>query len=152
MIALQPDLGTALLVVAAGAFVLFLAGLSLRRMGLILGVVLLMLPVAWHFMHDYQRERVLTLFNPESDPLGTGWHVIQSEIAVGSGGVLGKGFMRGTQAQLQFLPEHTTDFIFAVVGEEFGLVAVLLLLALYLFISRPQPVDRGHARDTYARL
>lgn len=152
LIAIQPDLGTALLVVAAGAFVLFLSGLSLRRMGLILGFVLLMLPVAWHFMHDYQRERVLTLFNPESDPLGTGWHVIQSEIAVGSGGVFGKGFMRGTQAQLQFLPEHTTDFIYAVVGEEFGLIGALLLLALYLFIIGRSLWIAVNARDTYARL
>jgi rod shape determining protein RodA len=152
LIAKQPDLGTALLVGAAGAFVLFLAGLSLRRIGLMLGLILLMLPVAWHFMHDYQRERVLTLFDPESDPLGTGWHVIQSEIAVGSGGVFGKGFMRGTQAQLQFLPEHTTDFIYAVVGEEFGLVGALVLLALYLFIIGRSLWIAVNARDTYARL
>ena len=152
LIAKQPDLGTALLVAMAGAFALFLSGLSLRRIGLMFAVLLALLPVAWHHMHDYQRERVLTLLNPESDPLGTGWHIIQSEIAVGSGGVLGKGFMQGTQAQLQFLPEHTTDFIFAVVGEEFGLVAVLLLLALYLFIIGRSLWIASNARDTYARL
>ncbi len=152
LIAKQPDLGTALLVMMAGGFALFLSGLSLRRIGLMLAVMLALLPVAWHHLHDYQRERVLTLLNPESDPLGTGWHIIQSEIAVGSGGVLGKGFMQGTQAQLQFLPEHTTDFIFAVVGEEFGLLGVLVLLALYLYIIGRSMWIAVNARDTYGRL
>lgn len=152
LIAVQPDLGTALLVAAAGAFALFLSGLSLRRIGLMLAVLAAMAPVGWHFMHDYQRERVLTMLNPESDPLGTGWHIIQSEIAVGSGGVFGKGFMHGTQAQLEFLPEHTTDFIFAVIGEEFGLVGVLALLAVYLFVIGRSLWIAINARDTYTRL
>ncbi len=152
LIAKQPDLGTAMLVVAAGGFALFLSGLTWRRIGLMLALLALLAPLAWHHMHDYQRERVLTLLNPESDPLGTGWHIIQSEIAVGSGGVFGKGFMRGTQAQLEFLPEHTTDFIFAVVGEEFGLVGVVLLLAIYLFIIGRSLWIAVNARDTYARL
>ena len=152
LIAKQPDLGTALLVVMCGALVVFLSGLSLKRIALLFALLLAVLPLAWHHMHDYQRERVLTLLNPQSDPLGTGWHIIQSEIAVGSGGVFGKGFMRGTQAQLQFLPERTTDFILAVVGEEFGLLGVLVLLSAYVFIIARSLWIAVNARDTYGRL
>ncbi len=152
LIVKQPDLGTALLVAAAGAFVLFLAGLQWWKIGATLGAVAAAAPVAWHFLHDYQRERVLTFLNPESDPLGSGWHIIQSMIAVGSGGLLGKGFNHGTQSKLEFLPEHTTDFIFAVLGEEFGLIGVLVLLLVYAFIIGRCLWIAANARDTWSRL
>ena len=152
LIAEQPDLGTALLVAAAGAFALFLSGMAWWRIGVLIGAVAGMVPVAWHFLHQYQRDRVLTLLNPESDPLGNGWHIIQSQIAVGSGGIFGKGWQHSTQSRLDFLPEHTTDFIFAVFSEEFGLVGVLLLLALYAFIIGRCLWIAANARDTYSRL
>ncbi|WP_114240564.1 rod shape-determining protein RodA [Dyella sp. C9] len=152
LIAEQPDLGTALLVSAAGAFALFLSGMAWWKIGSLLAVVGSMVPVAWHFMHDYQRNRVLTLLNPESDPLGNGWHIIQSQIAVGSGGMFGKGWQQGTQSRLDFLPEHTTDFIFAVFSEEFGLVGVIALMLLYAFIIGRCLWIAMEARDTYSRL
>lgn len=152
LIGKQPDLGTALLVAASAAFVVFLAGLQWWKIGAAIAGVAAAAPVAWHFMHDYQRERVLTFLHPENDPLGTGWHIIQSMIAVGSGGVFGKGFNQGTQSKLEFLPEHTTDFIFAVLGEEFGLVGVLVLLAVYAFIVGRCLWIAANARDTYSRL
>ncbi|MGC1549852.1 MAG: rod shape-determining protein RodA [Rhodanobacter sp.] len=152
LIAKQPDLGTALLVSAAGAFALFLSGMAWWRIGLLLAAVAGMIPVGWHFMHQYQRDRVLTMLNPESDPLGNGWHIIQSQIAVGSGGVFGKGFEQGTQSRLDFLPEHTTDFIFAVFCEEFGLIGVCCLIALYVFIIGRCLWIAMEARDTYSRL
>ncbi|HET6905679.1 MAG TPA: rod shape-determining protein RodA, partial [Rhodanobacteraceae bacterium] len=152
LIAKQPDLGTALLVAASGIFVLFLSGIAWWRVGLMLGAFAGAAPVAWHFLHDYQRQRVLTFLHPENDPLGNGWHIIQSMIAVGSGGVFGKGWHHGTQSRLEFLPEHTTDFIFAVFSEEFGLVGVLLLLALYAFIVGRCLWIAANARDTYSRL
>jgi len=111
-----------------------------------------MIPIGWHFLHQYQRDRVLTLLNPESDPLGNGWHIIQSQIAVGSGGVFGKGWLHSTQSRLDFLPEHTTDFIFAVFSEEFGLVGVCALIALYAFIIGRCLWIAMEARDTYSRL
>jgi rod shape determining protein RodA len=152
LIAEQPDLGTALLVAAAGVIVLVLAGLSWRFVAggaVVLGAAV---PVIWHFMHDYQRQRVMTLLDPESDALGAGYHIIQSQIAIGSGGVFGKGWMNGSQAQLEFLPERSTDFIFAVIGEELGLLGLVALLAAYLFV-----VGRGiymslQCRDAFARL
>jgi rod shape determining protein RodA len=152
LVAMQPDLGTAALIAASGALLVLMAGLSLRIV-----VVLLLLAVAgafggWHMLHDYQRERVLTFLNPETDPLGAGYHIIQSQIALGSGGVFGKGWMHGSQAQLQFLPERSTDFIFAVVGEEFGLIGLLLLLALYLFIVARAVWLAMQTNDTYSRL
>jgi len=152
LVAMQPDLGTAALIAASGALLVLMAGLSLRIV-----VVLLVLAVAgavggWHFLHDYQRERVLTFLNPETDPLGAGYHIIQSQIALGSGGVFGKGWMHGSQAQLQFLPERSTDFIFAVVGEEFGLIGLLMLLALYLFIVARSVWLATQTNDTYSRL
>ena len=152
MVAIQPDLGTAALIAASGALLVLMAGLSLRIV-----IVLLLLAVGgavagWHFLHDYQRERVLTFLNPETDPLGAGYHIIQSQIALGSGGVFGKGWMHGSQAQLQFLPERSTDFIFAVVGEEFGLIGLLLLLALYLFIVARSVWLAMQTNDTYSRL
>ncbi len=152
LIAEQPDLGTAILVATAGAFVLFLSGMSWWRIGALAAVVAAAAPVGWHFLHDYQRQRVLTFLNPQSDPLGAGWHIIQSKIAVGSGGLFGKGFHQGTQSRLQFLPEHTTDFIFAVFGEEFGLVGAVLLIALYAFIIGRCLWIAMQARDTYSRL
>ena len=153
LIARQPDLGTSLLVASAGLFVLFLAGLSGR---FIVGMVVTAIPVGWALwewgMRDYQRDRVLTFLNPESDPLGTGYHIIQSKIAIGSGGLYGKGWLNGTQSHLEFLPERTTDFIFAVLSEEFGLTGVLLLLALYLFIILRGLYIATQAQDTFSRL
>ena len=135
LVAIQPDLGTSILVCAAGIFVLFLAGLSWKLIGA--GVVFLagFIPIMWFYlMHDYQKTRVMTLLDPEKDPLGAGYHIIQSKIAIGSGGIEGKGWMEGTQSQLEFLPEPHTDFIFAVLSEEHGMIGVLILLAIYLFI------------------
>lgn len=152
LIAEQPDLGTALLVAGAGAFALFLSGMAWWRIGALLGAAAAMVPVGWHFMHQYQRDRVMTLLNPESDPLGNGWHIIQSQIAVGSGGVFGKGWQHSTQSRLDFLPEHTTDFIFAVFSEEFGLVGVIAILMLYAFIIGRCLWIAMEARDTYSRL
>jgi rod shape determining protein RodA len=152
LIAKQPDLGTALLVAASGVFAVFLAGLAWWRIGLALGGLAAVAPLAWHFMHEYQRNRLRMFLDPEADPLGNGWHIIQSEIAVGSGGWLGKGWHQGTQSQLEFLPEHTTDFIFAVFSEEWGLIGVLLLIMLYLFIVGRGLWIASNARDTYSRL
>jgi rod shape determining protein RodA len=152
MIAKQPDLGTALLVASAGIFALFLAGVRWR---LILGAIAAAgaaLPVLWYLMHDYQRQRVLTFLNPESDPLGAGYHIIQSKIAIGSGGIFGKGWLNGTQSQLDFLPERHTDFIFAVLSEEFGLAGALLLLAIYLFVIFRGLYIASQAQDTFSRL
>jgi rod shape determining protein RodA len=153
LIAKQPDLGTALLVTCAGFFALFLAGLRWRIMVL---AVLLIVPVGalmWHFgMHDYQRQRVLTFLDPETDPLGAGYHIIQSMIAVGSGGVYGKGWLNGTQSHLDFLPERHTDFIFAVLGEEFGLIGAVILLVLYAFLIVRGLYIATQAQDTYTRL
>ncbi|MDQ6647994.1 MAG: rod shape-determining protein RodA [Pseudomonadota bacterium] len=152
LIAEQPDLGTAVLVTAAGAFALFLSGMAWWRIGALIAAVGAMIPVGWHFLHQYQRDRVLTLLNPESDPLGNGWHIIQSKIAVGSGGIFGKGWQHSTQSRLDFLPEHTTDFIFAVFSEEFGLIGVCALIALYTFIIGRCLWIAMEARDTYSRL
>lgn len=152
LIAEQPDLGTALLVAASGAFALFLSGLAWWRIGLILGTLSAAVPLGWMFLHEYQRNRVRMLLDPEADPLGNGWHIIQSKIAVGSGGVWGKGWNMSTQSKLEFLPEHTTDFIFSVFAEEWGLVGVLLLLVLYLFIIGRCLWIAANAKDTYSRL
>ena len=152
LIAEQPDLGTSLLVAAGGGLVVLLAGLQLRY---ILGIGALIggaIPVAWHFLHDYQRQRVLTFLNPQEDPLGAGYHTIQSQIAIGSGGVFGKGYMNGSQAQLEFLPERSTDFIFAVIGEEWGLVGLAVLLLLYLLVLARGLYIAVQAQDTFTRL
>ena len=152
LIAKQPDLGTAILVASSGLFVLFLAGISWR---LIIGLGVLAAaaaPAVWYLMHDYQRRRVLTFLNPESDPLGSGYHIIQSKIAIGSGGLYGKGWLNGTQSQLEFLPERHTDFIFAVLGEEFGFIGVLVLLAIFLFIILRGLYMASQAQDSYSRL
>lgn len=148
----QPDLGTALLVATAGAFALFMAGLSWRVILALLAAIAACVPLLWMNMHDYQRQRVLTFLNPEVDPLGAGYHIIQSQIAIGSGGLFGQGWLQGSQAHLKFLPERSTDFIFAVFAEEFGLLGLLVLLALYLFV-----IFRGlqialRAQNVYERL
>jgi rod shape determining protein RodA len=152
LIAKQPDLGTSLLIAASGVIVIVLAGMSVR---LILGLGVLAIPGAyalWHFMQDYQKQRVLTLFDPDSDPLGAGYNIIQSKIAMGSGGLFGKGWTNGSQAHLEFLPERHTDFIFAVLGEEFGLFGVVFLLVLYMFVISRGLFIAVQAHDTYSRL
>lgn len=153
LIAKQPDLGTALLIASSGMFVLLFAGLSWRLIGL---ASILSVPLAWAvwkwYMLDYQRQRVLTFLNPENDPLGAGYHIIQSKIAIGSGGLYGKGWLNGTQSHLEFIPERHTDFIFAVLSEEFGLMGVIILLSIYLFIVLRGLYIASQAQDTFARL
>ncbi len=152
LIARQPDLGTALLVAAAGAYVIFLAGLPWK---VIIGfglAGLASLPLLWSVMHDYQRRRILTLLDPSEDPLGAGYHIIQATIAVGSGGITGKGWLRGTQTHLEFIPERATDFIFAVFSEEFGLIGNLLLLVLYLALVTRGLMITANAPTFFARL
>ncbi len=152
LIVLQPDLGTGMLVAASGAFTLFLAGIAWWRIGLFAGLGVGALPVAWMFLMPYQKNRILTFVHPESDPLGTGWNIIQSKIAIGSGGLLGKGWGQGSQAHLDFLPEHTTDFAFSVLSEEWGWLGVSVLFALYLFIVGRSLWIAANARDGYSRL
>ncbi len=152
LIARQPDLGTAVLIAASGLIVILLAGLSWRLILLSGVLALAAAPLLWFNMHNYQRQRVLTFLNPESDPLGSGYHIIQSKIAIGSGGVFGKGWLNGTQAQLEFLPERATDFIFAVLGEEFGLLGLCSLLLAYLFIVLRGLYIATQAQDTFGRL
>ncbi|HEY8537382.1 MAG TPA: rod shape-determining protein RodA, partial [Steroidobacteraceae bacterium] len=153
LIAEQPDLGTALLVAAAGGMVVLLAGLRLRYILCAIGLLIPLAYVAWEFLlHDYQRQRVLTFLDPQNDPLGAGYHIIQSQIAIGSGGVFGKGYLRGSQAQLEFLPERSTDFIFAVIGEEWGLLGLLTVLLLFMFVVGRALYLAASAQDTFARL
>lgn len=152
LIARQPDLGTSLLVIAAGLMVVFLSGIPFRY---IFSLIILCIPsslLLWKFMKDYQRQRVLTLINPDTDPLGAGYNIIQSKIAMGSGGIFGKGWTNGSQVQLEFLPEKNTDFIFAVVGEEFGLLGVLTILTLYILIIGRGLYIASNASDLYGRL
>lgn len=153
LIAKQPDLGTSILVASSGMFVLFLSGLSWLYIGLALSAVVAFVPILWFYlMHDYQRGRVMTLFHPEADPLGAGYHIIQSKIAIGSGGLWGKGWLQGTQSQLEFLPERHTDFIFSVYSEEFGFIGVLLLLTIYLFIIGRGLWIANQAQDAFTKL
>lgn len=152
LIAREPDLGTALLVASSGLAVLFFAGLSWKFMLTGGGILISLTPVLWHFMRDYQRNRVITLLNPEADPMGKGYHIIQSKIAIGSGGLHGKGWTGSTQAKLDFLPESSTDFIFAVYAEEFGLLGCIVLLLLYLLIICRCLYIAVQAQDTYSRL
>lgn len=152
LIAIQPDLGTALLVGSSGVAALFVSGISWRIIGASLLACTASLPLLWYVMHDYQRARVFTFLNPETDPLGRGYHIIQSKIAIGSGGLYGKGWLNGSQSHLEFLPEPSTDFVFAVFAEEFGLLGCLSLLTVYLLV-----IGRGfylavQAQDTYSRL
>nr|BAL57325.1 rod shape-determining protein RodA [uncultured Gammaproteobacteria bacterium] len=152
LIAKQPDLGTALLVLSSGCAVLFFAGISWRLLAGLAGSAAAALPVIWSFLRDYQRDRILMFLNPEADPLGRGYHTIQAKIAIGSGGLTGKGWLMGTQAHLEYLPEPHTDFIFAVLAEDFGFLGCLGLIALYLTI-----IGRGlylalKCQDTFSRL
>ena len=152
MVVVQPDLGTALLIGTSGLIVMLLAGMQFR-------IILVSIPLlggaawgAWRVIHDYQRQRILTFLNPETDRLGAGYHIIQSQIAIGSGGVFGKGYMNGSQAQLEFLPERSTDFIFAVIGEEFGLLGQLLILSLYGVVIGRALYLSMQGQDTFTRL
>jgi len=153
LIAKQPDLGTSLLIASSGIFAIFLAGLRWKLMLYFAVAMSAFLPVLWMFlMKEYQKQRVLTFMNPESDPLGSGYHIIQSKIAIGSGGIDGKGWLQGTQSQLEFLPERHTDFIFSVFSEEFGFVGVVLLIALYLFIVARGILIAIRAQEAYSKL
>ncbi|NRB56112.1 MAG: rod shape-determining protein RodA [Salinicola sp.] len=152
LIARQPDLGTSLLVTCAAVFVILLAGLSWKFIVTLVAMAGGAMPLLWINMHDYQRQRVLTFLNPESDPLGAGWNIIQSKTAIGSGGLEGKGWGLGTQSQLEFLPERHTDFIVAVLGEEFGLIGMGTILVLYLLLVARGLVMANNAQDTYGRL
>jgi len=152
LIALQPDLGTALLVLAAGVLALYFGGLRWRWIFISLGVIAAAAPLLWLKLHDYQKQRLLTFLNPERDPLGAGYHITQSKIAIGSGGFWGKGWLMGTQAKLDFLPEAHTDFIFSVYGEEMGMIGALVLLTLYMIIVGRGLVISMRGQDTFQRL
>lgn len=152
LIAKQPDLGTALLILSSGLLVIFFSGISWKILFSLASLVTLCLPTLWFFMRDYQRQRILVLLDPERDPLGSGYQIIQSKIAIGSGGFYGKGWLNGTQSNLEFLPERTTDFIFAVFSEEFGLVGCLILLLLYLCIIIRGIYISVQAQNTFGRL
>jgi rod shape determining protein RodA len=152
LIAKQPDLGTALMILIASSSVILFAGIGWRILLSVGSLLLISAPVLWHFMRTYQRDRVLTFLNPDRDPLGAGYHIIQSKIAIGSGGVFGKGWFQGTQSHLNFLPEHTTDFIFSVLGEEFGLLGAMVLLLLYLFVVFRALRIAYTATDNFTRL
>jgi rod shape determining protein RodA len=153
LIIVQPDLGTSILIAMSGLFVIFFAGLSWKWIVSAIAIVVSSLPILWNFyMHSYQKQRILTFLNPESDPLGSGYHIIQSKIAIGSGGFDGKGYMGSTQAHLEFLPESTTDFIFSVLAEEFGLVGVFLLLLTYTFVIGRGLYIASQAQDNFSRL
>jgi rod shape determining protein RodA len=152
LVVLQPDLGTGVLIVIAGGLVVLLAGLQMRIIASLAALAGVAAWFGWSLLHDYQRQRVLTFLDPQTDPLGAGYHIIQSQIAIGSGGVFGKGWMNGSQAQLEFLPESTTDFVFAVIGEEFGLLGLAILLMLYLFVVGRALWLAMQTQDTFARL
>jgi len=151
--AAQPDLGTAILIMIGGALLILMAGLSVWFIVGAIGVAMASAWIGWHyFLHDYQRNRVLTFIDPTTDPLGAGYHIIQSQIAIGSGGLFGKGWMNGSQSQLEYLPERHTDFIFAVIGEEFGLLGLVILLSLYLFVVARALYLASQTQDTFSRL
>jgi rod shape determining protein RodA len=150
--AAQPDLGTALLIMVGGALVVLMAGIPLWVMLLLATTAIAGGWFGWSMLHDYQRQRVFTFMDPQNDPLGAGYHIIQSQIAIGSGGVFGKGWMNGSQSQLEYLPERHTDFIFAVIGEEFGLLGMLVLVLLYLFVVGRALYLATQMQDTFARL
>jgi rod shape determining protein RodA len=149
---MQPDLGTGALIAIGGALVVVMAGLQASIMLGLIGLAAVGGWVGWHFLHDYQRQRIFTFMDPQTDPLGAGYHIIQSQIAIGSGGVFGKGWMNGSQAQLDYLPESSTDFIFAVIGEEFGMLGLFILLLLYAFVVGRAIYLSTQTQDTYARL
>ncbi len=151
LIVIQPDLGTSLLIAMSGLFIVFFAGLPWKFIFGAIFAAAASIPIAWEFLHDYQKQRVLTFLDPESDPLGAGYHIIQSKIAIGSGGIEGKGFLGSTQAHLEFLPESTTDFIFSVLSEEFGLIGVVILLLMYLFVIGRGLYISAKAEDNFTR-
>jgi rod shape determining protein RodA len=152
LIAKQPDLGTAIMVIASGLCVIFLAGINMRIILVLIILAGFSAPLMWHILHDYQKQRITTFFNPESDPLGTGYHIIQSKIAIGSGGAFGKGWLSGSQSHLNFLPEHATDFIFAVGGEELGFVGCIGIILLIVLISLRTLQIARNAQTSYTRL
>lgn len=152
LIAMQPDLGTAILIASSGMFVIFFSGIHWKIIISLAITGLCSAPVMWMLLRSYQKERILTLLDPEKDPLGSGYHIIQSKIALGSGGLYGKGWLNGTQSHLEFLPERTTDFIFAVFGEEFGFIGVILLLVIYTLIIFRGLYIGTKAQDTFSRL
>ncbi|HJP08316.1 MAG: rod shape-determining protein RodA [Acidiferrobacteraceae bacterium] len=152
LVVVQPDLGTAIMLVASGFFVLLLAGIRWHHVLMMLAGVAAVAPYLWFRLHEYQRQRILTLFDPWADPMGSGYQSIQSQIAIGSAGIWGKGWLAGSQSQLEFIPERSTDFIFAVFAEEFGLIGALMLLILYLFVVGRCLIMAYHTRETFARL
>ena len=152
LVVVQPDLGTGIMLAVSGLFVVFLAGIRWRHIFMMLAVVAAVAPYLWSQLNEYQRQRILTLFDPWADPMGTGYQTIQAQIAIGSAGVWGKGWLQGSQSHLEFIPERSTDFIFAVFAEEFGLIGVIMLLVLYLFIVGRCLVMAYHTRETYSRL
>ena len=153
LVRIQPDLGTSIVILIAGLYILFLAGLSWRFIGVSFGLFVLSLPLIWNnFLEPFQRQRILTLLDPTSDPYGSGWNITQSKIAIGSGGIQGKGYQMGSQAHLDFLPETETDFIFSVIAEEFGFIGVCILLAIFFFILLRCLYLALNARDRFCRL
>ena len=153
MVRFRPDLGTAILIIMSGIFIIFLAGINWRFILVALILIAIFLPIMWFYlMHDYQRERVLTLFNPERDPNGAGYHILQSKTAIGSGGIWGKGWLEGTQSQLEFLPERHTDFIFSVIAEEFGFIGSIVLLVLFLCLIIRGLIIAAQAQTTFGRI
>ena len=152
LVLLQPDLGTALMIGMSGAALFFLAGLSFKVFGAAIAAFVLFIPIGWHFMHEYQRQRVMTFLNPESDPLGAGYHIMQSKIALGSGGIEGKGFLQGTQSHLNFLPEKQTDFIFTLWAEEWGLLGGVLLLILFGMVFAYALLISLRCRNNFGKL
>ena len=152
LIAKQPDLGTALLIASSGLVVIFLAGISWKLIFGFIASCAAAAPLLWFNMHAYQQRRVMTFLNPENDPLGAGYHIIQSKIAIGSGGLSGRGWLQGTQSHLEFLPERSTDFIFAVIAEEFGLIGVVLLIMLFLLITARGLFIASQAQSSFGSL
>jgi rod shape determining protein RodA len=152
LVLMQPNLGTATILIADGCTLLFLAGLSWWWIGPAIAGVIAAIPIAWEFLHDYQKARVMTFLNPSSDALGAGWNISQAEIALGSGGVAGKGFVQGTQSQLNFLPEKETDFIFTTLGEEFGFVGAIALLLLFVVVIGYGINIAMNSRSQFGRL
>jgi len=152
LIAKQPDLGTAIMVIFAGLSAIFVAGIRIRILFIVSILASCSAPLLWHVMHDYQKKRIITLLNPELDPLGAGYHIIQSKIAIGSGGAFGKGWLQGSQSHLNFLPEHATDFIFAVSGEEFGFVGSSILIVLCIFVALRGLHIAREAQTSFTRL
>lgn len=152
LVVIQPDLGTAIMLIVSGMIVVFLAGIRWRHIMMLLAALAALAPFLWSRLDGYQQQRILTLFDPFADPLGSGYQAIQAQIAIGSAGIWGKGWLEGSQSHLEFIPERSTDFIFAVFAEEFGLIGVLMLVLLYLFIVGRCLVMAYHTRDTYSRL